>query len=491
MRLKIFFRRAVWTLLGLATLIALFYAEEDWRGALSWEAAKDQYRVRGETLDAASFIPFPTSDAVNLGALPIFMQVRKDQSPGGLVPVALEQAMRISKAVMSSAPQAGDPTANLESDLSKTQGGACAEFRATFRSPSKDSPRVQFEAVHPAIALLRDAAKTRPRCRFNLDYEVYPPAARGYRLFNDLVDLAGLFAVDADLALAENEEFTALDDVHVILLLAEGAELGKDDSGFCALRMRFAAEGTISLGLALHVWTDPQLTNLIELLDRVDFLRSYQNMLRICTADQALNLQYLQQHPKILKAWTAWEKPFPHAELIYSLRPAGWTDETRASLLRNTLTLIADADIPDHLFFPERVEKLWHAYKPDTREEIRWQPWRIWFRLNRDWLEYGPLIYARSQVVIDHVRLACALERYRLTHGDYPPSPSSVAPFLKNIPHDIVGGAPYHYRLTRDGGYLLYSIGWNERDDGGSVVKANSQMAPGLTDGDWVWFGAK
>jgi len=51
------------------------------------------------------------------------------------------------------------------------------------------------------------------------------------------------------------------------------------------------------------------------------------------------------------------------------------------------------------------------------------------------------------------------------------------------MPHDIINGELFRYRRTDDGQFILYSVGWNEKDDGGT---------PGtkLFDekfGDWVW----
>jgi len=47
----------------------------------------------------------------------------------------------------------------------------------------------------------------------------------------------------------------------------------------------------------------------------------------------------------------------------------------------------------------------------------------------------------------------------------------------------VISGEPYKYHRTTGGQFVLYSIGWNEKDDGG---------APGQTlfhdkQGDWVW----
>ena len=56
----------------------------------------------------------------------------------------------------------------------------------------------------------------------------------------------------------------------------------------------------------------------------------------------------------------------------------------------------------------------------------------------------------------------------------------TVYQFIAKLPHDIIGGQPLKYRRTADGQFVLYSIGWNEKDDGGVPGKTD-------TEGDWVW----
>ncbi|HEY0257762.1 MAG TPA: hypothetical protein VGC39_09995, partial [Candidatus Methylacidiphilales bacterium] len=81
------------------------------------------------------------------------------------------------------------------------------------------------------------------------------------------------------------------------------------------------------------------------------------------------------------------------------------------------------------------------------------------------------------------------LERYRLAHGSYPESLDALAPaYASEIPHDIFNGEPYHYHANSDGTFILYSVGWNEKDDGGQVVyKKDSPTQRELKEGDWVW----
>ena len=82
---------------------------------------------------------------------------------------------------------------------------------------------------------------------------------------------------------------------------------------------------------------------------------------------------------------------------------------------------------------------------------------------------------------INQALIACALECYHLAHGEYSETLDALIPqFLDKIPHDVIGGQPPHYRRAADGTFLLYSIGWNGRDNGGARGKSN-------TDGDWVW----
>ena len=122
---------------------------------------------------------------------------------------------------------------------------------------------------------------------------------------------------------------------------------------------------------------------------------------------------------------------------------------------------------------------------------------------NADFLSMGKFIkeIAISQSSVDMARTAVALERYRLAHGGYPDSLDALAPqFMEKVPHDVIGGGPLHYRRTSDpssqssdaagGQFVLYSVGWNEKDDGGVVALDGPFGKSGnvnFNQGDWVW----
>jgi hypothetical protein len=98
-----------------------------------------------------------------------------------------------------------------------------------------------------------------------------------------------------------------------------------------------------------------------------------------------------------------------------------------------------------------------------------------------------PQKVAFAQSEVDLAMLACALERYRLAHGQYPEELNALVPaFVTVLPHDIINGEPLKYRRTNDGRFILYSVGWNEKDDGG-VVALNKDKHQDPLQGDWVW----
>jgi hypothetical protein len=85
---------------------------------------------------------------------------------------------------------------------------------------------------------------------------------------------------------------------------------------------------------------------------------------------------------------------------------------------------------------------------------------------------------------------AIALQRYRLEHGRFPESLEVLVPrFLAVVPCDWLDGAPLRYRRGDDGGFVLYSVGRDGRDDGGDPHNPNpmrTNLGPHATR-DFVW----
>lgn len=90
---------------------------------------------------------------------------------------------------------------------------------------------------------------------------------------------------------------------------------------------------------------------------------------------------------------------------------------------------------------------------------------------------------ARQQTLNRLAGVACALERHRSRAGSYPESLAALTPgILSPVPPDPMNGKPFGYRRLDNGWYLLWSVGLNGRDDGGTMKEKDNDAT-----GDWVW----
>src|SRR5207247_1590862 len=64
-------RRCLFVLVCLVTLLALYYAEENWRGRRAWNNYRQTLEARGEQLDYGAFVPKPVPDEENFAATPL------------------------------------------------------------------------------------------------------------------------------------------------------------------------------------------------------------------------------------------------------------------------------------------------------------------------------------------------------------------------------------------------------------------------------------
>lgn len=74
---------------------------------------------------------------------------------------------------------------------------------------------------------------------------------------------------------------------------------------------------------------------------------------------------------------------------------------------------------------------------------------------------------------------AIAIESFRLAKGS-PPELLPAGIF------DVIDEKPMRYRVE-GGGYVLWSIAHNEKDDGGRVPFDKERITDAKYTGDWVW----
>jgi hypothetical protein len=113
-------------------------------------------------------------------------------------------------------------------------------------------------------------------------------------------------------------------------------------------------------------------------------------------------------------------------------------------------------------------------------------------RLLADLILYGSRFFCSkaglAQTSLNQAAIACALERYHLDKGQFPAALDDLtSQGLPNPPPDVITGQPMRYRRTPNDHFLLYSVGWNEKDDDGKSVIDPNTKTPDPNQGDWVW----
>ena len=507
----------VLVLLAIA-FVVLYYVYEDISGWLAWSRAKKQLQAEGFSLDPQTYLPAPIPDAENFGALPFFQLQPDPDRPDVHLPLAWETTLhpfveRIPYSRDDTDPPDHFPYLSRWSHSEKpdmdaarqrfVELGAKASPPVTF--PPNTSATEMFSLLCPPMADLRKENAARPLCVFNWNRE---PGAMDYgRAVTNLIGLAKLLAYEESLSIQDQQPQVALDDLKVGWKLQSG--LARETtllSELVGMGVTAIQIGAVEEGLHSHAWNDAQLAELDADLGKLDFLSNGRHALQAdlvtyympltlryaadrsqMTADVRRNILQMKEVDRAtesaLKASLAKDKSAGDAKVVvddfmtrdenltlwmmYWWPPTGNLYRNLAGYAQFILPSAKEALDPEaHRAYPEKIRSV-----PESMPTLK-------SLLNA--IEKS----ATAQVEIDEARIACRLERYRLAHQSYPASLDELVPaFGNDLPRDVMTGEPYHYK--RDGDtYVLYSVAWNQKDDGGDTAK-NSYFTSDSPD--WVW----
>jgi hypothetical protein len=248
---------------------------------------------------------------------------------------------------------------------------------------------------------------------------------------------------------------------------------------------------TVREGLYRHAWADGQLAELESRLASLELLSEYQLAMRGERACEVGGLDFLRREGFCSNPMdylgsedgAAAQSSTPPLNPM----PSGWFYQNMLTISRMFQTFtIPTVDERAHRVFPEVAETGVRALG-----KMRTGPYTIFAKLLLPALGRAVQRTARMQTYVDAASVACALERYRLANGKLPDALETLAPTLiARIPDDVIDGKPLRYRVKADGGYVLYSVGWNGTDEGGQLAWKEQTKEPGLdlTKGDWIWM---
>lgn len=231
-----------------------------------------------------------------------------------------------------------------------------------------------------------------------------------------------------------------------------------------AVRGLYAAQ--VAEGLRMQAWREPQLTALQEQLKTVNVLAPVKQAF---TVEAVVTYRALESVPSA---------GMVKRTVLAGLCPRGWAYQHLAARLNLDFSRLACFDTGNQIIFADKV-----VAASNEARRLEHGPYTFAASLEQVPFELACQNTAHSQTEINQALIACAIERFRLAHGEYPESLDALVPqFMDTIPRDVIGGGPLHYHRAAQGGFVLYSVGWNRQDDGG----VRGQPFPGA-GGDWVW----
>lgn len=123
----------------------------------------------------------------------------------------------------------------------------------------------------------------------------------------------------------------------------------------------------------------------------------------------------------------------------------------------------------------------------DIAQDIESIPW--YFRLSGGFFPNFSSAWLKEAILEAFMgtgKIALACKIYKNREGHFPEDVSALIPdILEKAPLDPFTGDPYIYKL-QDDGFIVYSMGSNERDDGGRATYQITQLVAEKDD-DWPW----
>ena len=457
---------------GLVALVALLVVEENMRGKAAWERHLRELEAKGDTLDILKLVPPPVPDAQNIAAAPIFAE---------LMTVSNKDQSRLVSTLKKVLPR------KLPSDAwtLPDQRVDWAKLHAAFSNQNI------LTMLQPAEGVLQEAAEAleRPQCRFPLQYEkglaCLVPQLTGTHALMRTWQVRALGELEA------GQTEAAFKDVHLMLRLVSATE---NEPLLILLLCRVfylnLALQPVREGLAAQRWTDTQLRDLQEILSSIQLLSHLDLALHAerCMANCGLD-EWLK-HPSEL---------FNLETLPGDDRDGGYNNWA-ARLIPTSIVyfnclnvdlfyqryILGCVDSRAGLISPSRAE----TFKIACEEGLEHRhPYHVLEAILTPFLHEVLVKIGVAQTMVESAALACAVERYRLANGKLPEKLDALVPqFIAQVPHDVIDGQPLRYRLDGTDGFVIYSIGWNQKDDGGQqVLTKEAKPQLDFKQGDWVW----
>jgi tetratricopeptide (TPR) repeat protein len=494
--------------LGIAAWFAWLALNMSARNSL--DRYEHQWEAKGEHFALSDFVPKPVPDNQNFALTPIVATMYESYlgKNGLIINSSSEDGHNEFRRRMYNPLQDSTYSTNL-GDWAKDEATDLRALQFYYRTVLAKTngfptaPQAQAPAADVLLALskydqtieeLRQAAAL-PDSRFPLNYTDDLPAEILLPHLSMLKQGCQVLELRAVVELQNGQSDKALADVKLMVRLMDSIRTEPFlishlvRIGMCHMVLQPVWEG-----IQEHHWSDTQLAELNQELAVLDFLADYEFSMRGERALEMANIEYMRRTRKLDAFSGVNDDDEDNAlagvtRMVYHLIPNSVFYQNELVVARGIQDwFLPIVNVQQHRVLPETEEL---AETNLEQLHAHWFPNNIFAVMTLPTLEASCRRYAYAQSSVDMARVACALERYRLAQSQYPETLAALSPrFIEALPADVIGGRPLKYHRTADGQFVLYSVGWNGADDGGTVFWINkSKLNIDLKRGDWVWRG--
>jgi hypothetical protein len=333
----------------------------------------------------------------------------------------------------------------------------------------------------PAMALIRQALE-RPYARMEGDYS--QPANIPIPNFVMIRSFSQRLSSSAKCHLLLGQPDEALRDLQLIDKVCQRVLEDNKPMTLVSAMINVAVQGlvvdTISSGIQMQAWQEPQLVALQNQLSRLNLFPPVKTALESEKRSLCLYLSTLMpgELTKLYQTFSSKTQTLAEKRdaALFQMIPRGWFWQNMATVA--SLPFAGGIDTVNQLVNPAKVQS---AGNKLHKTLAHWSPYSFMCAWAVPNFNRAFQTTALNQTLVNQAIVVCALEHFRLAHGQYPETLDMLVPqYVQEIPHNVIGGEPPHYHKTGDT-FLLYSIGWDEHDHGGMADADTSKP------GDWVW----
>ncbi|HSU54041.1 MAG TPA: hypothetical protein VLT36_08300 [Candidatus Dormibacteraeota bacterium] len=456
----------------LAVVLLCFYGYQNWRSRKAWAAFENSLRARHESLTVTPLLPRAVPADQNFALSPAFLKLLNPEKGHPSVKALVNRVQQFQPALAPYIPSA-------TTALWPTQGFAplqlylkalAPDVKLAGKSARERAAEVLVQSFQPYDAELRSLAEAARLPCFQTSTNLNAMAVLYYSTneHNALEQLEIVYEARACALLAVKRPGKAAEDTLTTVDLARLVRQTPNAvSSTRAQTMLVRSLQPLWEGIVSHQWDEPQLAKFQAALAQFNLVVDHTNAIRrVVLANIEIWRGLAENHNVALPP--AAQQRYGDPEL-FNMQPRAWWFDNCIQLYEAGQTVLTGIDVANA-----------HVPQPAAWLDINGLPLddeTTMLLQQSNWPGPSPWIVSFAQTSVNQGIIACALERFRISHSNYPEQLDELnLEFLGVIPNDLIRGRPMLYQKIETNRFILRSVGPNGIDDRKSK-----------TSDDWLW----